>query len=187
MQLGSFDDPVALRERGLRILASEPRLSRRNLAKALFDLLETTPENHNKMRMVLSKQSPDRAYVLLVAGQEVSHPEYRERRTALLAAYCRTAKLENPQLLDIAGIATEPLDHATRSEDLLYIDCRDWSDAAQEEALQLQRNTGLMTNLTKRNYHDSEYPKAPRVTSKKPTNRNKKRQATKQRRNKWKI
>jgi hypothetical protein len=136
---------------------------------------------------VLSKQAPTHAYVLLIAGQETSHPEYRERRAALLAAYCRVAKLENPQLLDIAGIATEPVDHTSRSEDLVYLDVRHWDDVAQEEARELQRNTGLMTNLTRKNYHDNEYPKVPGKTSGKPTNRNKKRDAVKQRRNKWKV
>jgi hypothetical protein len=181
------DRPLSDHELGLRMLASEPRVSRRNLAKALFDLLATTPRDYNKMRMVLSKQTPTRAYVLLIAGQETSHPEYRERRAALLAAYCQVAKLENPQLLDIAGIATEPVDFNSRSEDLAYLDVRDWDSAAQEEARELQRNTGLMTNLTKTNYHDNEYPRVPRTTSGKPTNRNKKRKALKQRRENWKV
>jgi hypothetical protein len=105
----------------------------------------------------------------------------------LLAAYCHIAKLQYPQLLDIVGIATEPADHTSRSEDLAYLDARNWDDAAQEEARELQRNTGLMTNLSKTNYHDNEYPKVPKTTPGKATNRSKKRNAIKQRRNKWKF
>jgi hypothetical protein len=179
------DLPVASHELGLRMLASESRLSRRNLAKALLDLLATTPKDHNKMRLVLSKQAPNRAYVLLIAGQDTAHPDYRERRAGLLGAYCHIAKLENPQLLDITGIATEPIDHVSRSEDLAYLDVRDWSDAAQEEARELQRNTGLMTSITKTYYHDNEYPKE-RASPKNPSKRNKARNLLKQRRNKWK-
>src|SRR6202043_2143550 len=121
------------------------------------------PKDRNKMRMVLSEQRRDRAYILLIVGQETSHPEYRERRTGFLASYCHIAKLEYPHLLEIAGIATEPVDHTSRSEDLAYFDVRDWDDAAREEARELQRATGLMTNLTKTNYHDNEYPKTSRA------------------------
>jgi hypothetical protein len=180
------DLPLSYHERGLRMLASESRLSRRNLVKALFDLLATTPVNNNKMRMVLSKQTPDRAYVLLIAGQETSHSDYRERRTALLSAYCRIAKAENPLLMDIMGIATEPIDHDGRSEDLIYLDARQWTVTDQEEAREIQKNTGLMTNLTMTQYHDNEYPRAARTKPRKTSNRNKKRNAIKEQRNKWK-
>ena len=124
---------------------------------------------------------------MLVAGQETSHPEYRERRASLLAAYCRVAKLENPKLLDIGGIATEPVDYTSRSEDLVYLDARQWDEAAQEDARELQRNTGLMTNLTKKNYHDNEYPRAQKSNSHKPSNRTKRRNEVKRRRNIWKV
>jgi hypothetical protein len=168
------------------MLASESRLSRRNLVKALFDLLATTPRNSNKMRMVLSKQTADRAYVLLVAGQEAAHPDYRERRTGLLSAYCYVAKAENPKLMDIMGIATEPIDHDQRSEDLVYLDARQWTVSDQEEAREIQKNTGLMTKLTKTQYRDNEYPKAAQTRPSRASNRNKKRNEIRQRRQKWK-
>jgi hypothetical protein len=137
--------------------------------------------------MVLPKQTPSRAYVLLVAGQETEHTEYRDRRAALLAAYCQVAKLEHPYLLDVAGIATEPLDYDSRSEDLVYLDGRLWDETAQEDARELKRNAGLMTNISRVDYHDQEYPAASQPTSERRTNRNKKRKAIKERRQKWKI
>jgi hypothetical protein len=107
-----------------------------------------------------------------------------------VATYTQTVR-ENILPLSVAGtlagIATEPVDHTSRSEDLAYLDVRHWDEAAQEDARELQRNTGLMTNLTKKNYHDNEYPRPPRPTSRKPTNRNRKRNAIKQRRDKWKV
>src|SRR5262249_48217295 len=106
--------PLTDHEQGLRQLASESRFSRRSLVRALFDLLATTPEGQNKMRMVISKQEQERAYVLLVAGQDTWHREYRERRSGLLAAYCQVAKVYRPKLRDIIGIATEPVDFDIR-------------------------------------------------------------------------
>jgi hypothetical protein len=180
------DRPISDHERGLRVLASEGRHVRRNLAKALFDLLGTTPKDSNKMRMVLSKQIPERAYVLLIAGQETSHPDYREKRADLLSAYCYVAKADSPGLMDIVGISTEPADYDSRSEDLFYLDARKWDDDAQKEALELKKNTGLMTKLTKTQYHDKEYPRK-KASVQARTNRNKKRNALKEQRNKWKA
>ena len=182
--------PLSHHERGLRMLASESRLSRRSLVTALFDLLTTTPDTKNKMRMVISKQSRERAYVLLIAGQDVSHSEYRERRAGLLSAYCEIAKIYRPNLLDIIGIGTEPIDYDSRSEDLVYLDARRWNREHQDKAEELQRKTGLLTNLTKIKFHDEEYPaqvddtKVARAS--RPSNKNKRRAEMKERRNKWK-
>src|SRR3954469_22089998 len=112
------EHPLSDHERGVRIMAGEGRLQRRNLIAALFNLLAITPESRTATRLVLSKQAPERAYRFLIRP----HPEdetydiYRERRTALLAAYCHVAKVRRPEPLDIIGIATEPIDVDTRSE-----------------------------------------------------------------------
>jgi hypothetical protein len=177
-------------ERALRMLASESRFSRRSLVRALFDLLATTPHEKNKMRMVLTKQSRERAYVLLIAGQDVKHPEYRERRAGLLSAYCEIAKLYRPKLLDIIGIGTEPIDYDSRSEDLVYLDARHWNAERQRSAEELQKNTGLLTNLTKIKFHDDEYPvhadETEAAHATKPSHKSKRRAEMKARRNKWK-
>jgi hypothetical protein len=182
--------PLSYHERGLRMLASESRLSRRGLVAALFDLLATTPDGHNKMRMVISKQSRQRAYILLIGGENITHPEYRERRTAVLAAYCEIAKIYRPKLLDVIGIATEPIDCDARSEDLAYLDLRNWDRERQRSAEELQRKTRLLTNLTMHNFHDEEYPgqddQAEAVRVSKPSNKSKKRAELKARRNRWK-
>jgi hypothetical protein len=138
------------------------------------------------MRMVLSKQVPDRAYVLLIAGQDTFHPEYRERRASLLSGYCHVAKVETPNLKDIIGIATEPADHTQRSEDFFYMDARQWDDAAQRETLEIKKNTGLMSRLTRFEYHDNEYPREA-VPPQKRSNRNRRRNSLKKRRSLWKA
>jgi hypothetical protein len=57
------DRPIAEDELAVRIMASEPRLVRRNLAAALIDLLETTPRDKDKMRHVLSELSGTRVCI----------------------------------------------------------------------------------------------------------------------------
>jgi hypothetical protein len=183
------DRPLTDHELGLRMLASESRLTRRGLVHALFNLLATTPDGHNKMRMVLSKQAQQRAYILLIAGQDTSHPEYRERRAGLLAAYCQATKVHRPKLLDIVGIATEPIDFDSRSEDLVYLDARRWSFQDQHNAEELQRELGLLTNLSRTAFRDEEYPteevrrnNVKDQTTRKISNRSKRRKETRERR-----
>jgi hypothetical protein len=183
--------PLTDHEQGLRQLASESRLSRRGLVRSLFDLLATTPQGHNKMRMVLSREAQDRAYILLVAGQDTSHLEYRERRSGLLAAYCQVAKIYRPKLRDIIGIATEPIDFDVRSEDLIYLNARRWRAEDQRNAETLQRELGLLTRLTRTPFHDDEYPnqdssRQPRDTQlTRGNNRSKRRKQMRERRDRW--
>jgi len=139
--------------------------------------------------MVLTKQVPNRVYVMLVAGQDVSHLEYRERRAFLLNAYCHVAKTKRPNLIDIIGIATEPVDHRSRSEDLIYLDASVWRDEDQRRALELQQQTGILTREVETKYHEDEYPSGIAEKSeefRKTSNRARKRAEKRNRRSQWK-
>ncbi len=164
------DLPLADHERGVRVMAGEPRLLRRSLTAALFDLLGTTPVGHATTRLVLCKQTPGRAYQFYICPQDKKEPyeRYRERRNSVLAAYCYVAKVKRPELNDIIGIATEPVDVQRRSEDLVYLDARQWSQADQTRALELQETTGILVNPRETAFHDNEYPKRPIVFPKSP-------------------
>jgi hypothetical protein len=73
---------------------------------------------------------------------------------------------------------------------LVYLDARHWNRERQRGAEELQKVTGLLTNLTKIKFHDEEYPtkadetKVARAT--KASNKSKRRAEMKARRNKWK-
>jgi hypothetical protein len=166
--------PLSDHERGVRIMAGEGRLARRNLIGAIFNLLEIAPEGRIATRLVLSKQYPDRAYQFIVSpqGDDEPYDKYRENRTALLAAYCHVAKAKRPELLDIIGIATEPLNVDQRSEDLVYLDARGWTQEDQARTLELQAATGILANPRETWFHDNEYPESPmRVPTVFPSNK----------------
>jgi hypothetical protein len=147
-------------ELGVRVMASEPRLSRRSLVGGLVDLLLGAPPNKDATRLVLSDQAPTRGYVSVISPQRVdqSYERYRERRTAILAAYCHVAKVKSPQLPDIVGIATEPAGVIGRSEDLVYLNARLWTAEDDAETRELQARTGILLNPRKTWFHDDEYP-----------------------------
>ena len=144
-------------------MAGEGRLQRRNLTAALFNLLTITPESRTATRLVLSKQAPERAYQFLIRPhpKDETYDIYRERRTALLAAYCHVAKIRRPELRDIIGIATEPVDVDARSEDLVYLDARHWTQEDQARTLELQAQTGILVSPRETAFHDNEYPEGP--------------------------
>jgi hypothetical protein len=155
--------PLADHERGIRVMAGESRFARRSLVHALFDLLATAPDGRDATRLVLTRQAPERAYQFLISPERTgqSYETYRERRTTILAAYCHVAKVKRPELLDIIGLATEPLHVEQRSEDLVYIDARNWTEEDEAQTRELQARTGILVSPAETPFHDDEYPEAP--------------------------
>ena len=133
-------------EPGLRFMASEPRVRRRQLGYALVHLLETAPQDLRATRVVYSDDFPEKAYLFLVLPpiENVQYDEYREFRRALLLAYCKVAKLLCSNASFIIGIATENSRAKETSEDLVALDVRDWTKARQEEAQQIQKEASLL-------------------------------------------
>jgi hypothetical protein len=61
-------------------------------------------------------------------------------------------------LLDIIGIATEPIEVDQRSEDLVYLDARTWTQEDESRARELQAVTGILVSPKETVYRDHEYP-----------------------------
>jgi hypothetical protein len=152
-------------ERIMRFLAREPRTRRRMLAQSLLELVEARPFSMRRTRVLLPSREGDPYYVLLVlpCTEWMSEADYREVRRKMLEACCMVAKLVFPEAQDIVGIATETGSVANdhRSEDSLYLDARWWTEEHQAEAVQLQQDLGLLTNVTKFAGVESEYPTVP--------------------------
>jgi hypothetical protein len=158
------DRPLSDHELGVRVMASASRLERRGFARAIVDLVRRAPRDKDySTRLVLSEQRPDRAFMFLVSPNRagLSYEIYRERRAAMLSAYCYVAKLKSPQLLDIVGVATEPAGSAFSSEDLVYLNVRGWTEQDEAQARQLQAQAGILVNPRKIGFHDTEYPEIP--------------------------
>lgn len=149
-------------EIGLRHMAAEPRLRRRQLASALTNLLENTPQGKRMARVVHSNDFPERAYVFLILPYDPSQPydEYHQHRVALLCAYCQVAKLRCNEASFIIGIATENYAQGPFQEDLVALDVRVWTDDLAEETRILQQEGSLLLNdnVTTSEGHTLEYP-----------------------------
>ncbi len=149
-------------EWGLRVMASEHRIRRRQLARSLIGFLENLPDGQRATRLVYSNDVPERAYLFLVlpVERDRNYDEYRDHRKALLSAYCTVAKLKCPNADMIVGIAMEPPSAAKASEDLFVLETRHWTREMEQEARQLQEETGLLLerNIKWTKGRETEYP-----------------------------
>jgi len=153
-------------ERVLRFLAREPRFRRRMLGKAIIEILEKTPTNLRRLRVMppLLPGSPYFVFLLLPVSKKRSYQENRTARLKFLEASCRVVKVQFPDALDIVGIATETgMSEDGRSEDVVYLDARQWNEAMEREARRVQQDLRILVNTTRTKFFEQEYPDARRA------------------------
>jgi hypothetical protein len=153
-------------ERAYRFLAREPRVRRRMLAAALVKKLVATPRDRLGFRVVLPSYPGDPHFVFVAAHESMGSTlaEYWERRRAVLAGYCKVAKVRFPAASCIVGLATEAgIDVKKRTEDLVLLDCSQWTAEDEAEAIGIQEVTGWLRSPDMSHQVEDEYPVAPRV------------------------
>jgi len=145
----------------LRFLARESRFRRRNLAAALYGLLESAPNDRRATRLICSASPHEPYYIFLTYPQFewiATYEKYREGRRYLLEACCSSVKLKFPDAQHIIGIATEPGLNSRRSEDAIYFDATNWSEEKDARAREDSEELNIPSNPNIFNVHDQEYP-----------------------------
>jgi hypothetical protein len=85
-------------------------------------------------------------YVFVILPQgDMDETRYRQVRRQVLEAYCMVLKVLFPEALDLVGVATEPGEATARSQDVIYIDARDWTPEMQAQAEDLHAK-GVLKN-----------------------------------------
>lgn len=151
---------IAGSEPALRFLARENRTYRRVRARGLIEVMGRAKGEEVMVRVFAPVTSGDACFVLLAVAQrhDLSYVRYRTFRRQTLEAYCQVAKLHLPEALDIVGIGVGALDDESMSEDLLYLDTREWGEAEEAEARDLQNKLGLLTRTKGFAVQEQEYP-----------------------------
>ncbi|GBD15236.1 hypothetical protein HRbin26_00122 [bacterium HR26] len=146
-------------ERILRLLARENRTRRRLLCQTFADLVKRTPASQGAVRVVLPLTKGDSAYVFLLMpeGSVTPYDEYRRQRREVLWAYCSVVKFLHPDIMDIVGIATESEVGAEGSQDIVYLDGREWTTEDEKEAARLHE-LGLLQRRVVFKGVEFEYP-----------------------------
>jgi len=116
-------------------MAKEPRFMRRALSSNMFRSIENFTENPGEFYRSMSFMPsfyPKKAYIFmqLKFPEKVrSEPNYREKRQAILAGACGSAKNNYPDLEIIVGILIEPPKHSKEiAEDFAVLYCSNWGD-----------------------------------------------------------
>jgi len=162
-ELGQRNTQLSDIEWGLRKMASEPRLRRRQLSYSLMDVLSNAPINKRMVRVVHSNDAPEITYVFLLLPviKGMHYDEYRAHRRAHLIAYCKVAKLRCPRSHYIIGIATERTDNKGKaSEEWVVMEVIEWTDEMEMEAEQLSKDFSLLLgrNVVITKGYTSEFP-----------------------------
>jgi hypothetical protein len=163
-----FTKCVSAAEQIVRFMARESRFRRRVLSQSIIGMIETTPANFKRVRVLPpSAVGSDMCYVFLLfpapsnipSGNPVDYDEYRIVRARFLEGTCMVAKLKFPDAKHIIGIATESGDNRdSRSEDAIYLDATEWSAEMQDAAQGFQSSMGVLTNPTEHRVKAKEYP-----------------------------
>lgn len=136
-------------EKSIRFLAREPRLRRRMLAAAFFDLIQETPKERRQARVLAPSFPGDPYFIFLVFPMRDDRPddEYRIVRGNCLITYCKALKAVMPDAQYIVGIATEPGLSSGRSEDAIYFDATSWTEDDQKDAEAVRKEFGLFQEI----------------------------------------
>ncbi|EHF4963919.1 hypothetical protein B8Z52_004331 [Enterobacter hormaechei] len=157
----SFDEMT----RGLRIMASERRFSRRILSSAIIEKVTSIPHGQRGVRVLVSPSNIDNGYVWLVVPVPelcTSYDDYRKYRKDILYVYCTSAKLLFPDIKYIVGVATEPMG-GNGGEDMVFIDSTQWSedDYARARKDRDEFKALLPDNIKRTDGHDYQFPILP--------------------------
>ena len=141
-------------ERIVRVMAREPRLSRRVLSQSMWQFLERARTDGWASRMVRSALTRI-GYVLLARGATTS----KEQRARELQVRCFIARALLPNVDAIVGLATETPGTAPHmSWVLTYFNPQPWPVHDQMFAHCLSRLSGLFAEVQQQLTHEQEFP-----------------------------
>lgn len=156
----AYPTEVTQQEKIVRFLARENRTQRRMLIKSIYELLAKTPPDRHAVRVSTPTHAGDPYYVFLLLpryeGQ--SEDDYREMRLDVLYTYCMVTKYKFPAAKDIIGFATESGRGEYGTEDLTYLDAREWTEESQEKAKEFHNKIGLLKTVNQFHMKELEYP-----------------------------
>jgi hypothetical protein len=176
--VAGIEPDARLSERSLRVLALEPRTSRRALGQAFVGALaEAERRGLDRFARVIvpgeGAVDPECGHVfLVVAFREPwmvaeGYDKYRLFRSALLKAYCEVALYDNRQLKRMLGVAVDASARVTGneggSEDLLLLEIDEWTPEHERDVKRLRKKGGILVpaRLRRGGIHVSEFPPAP--------------------------
>ncbi|MFH4601452.1 YecA family protein [Vibrio diabolicus] len=151
------DEPLETHEIAVRMLAREPLLSRKLLAKAFEEKYLEVPKGIRSSRITSSVYFKDVTYIFVFFPQnDEDFSEYRNTRLNLSGAYALVAKRKMPELKKIIVISTQTFGEETLSEDIVYYNYeRQLTKEEKVEADQISRRAHILDKVHNFNGKDN--------------------------------
>lgn len=145
------NEPLETHERAVRAMASENRVSRALLGRALIEKFDTVPKNYRSVRVIRSLSCPQRLYIFLFfprRDEQETYEDYRKERRACMELYARAALLKFPDYSEIVIIGADTKGSVGSSETVLVVEGRqDMSDEERTEIQALMDEHRILTNV----------------------------------------
>lgn len=149
-------------ERAVRVMAGENRFHRRILSQAVEE--RALRARGVWVPSILPSGRADVLYVLLIGpgSPRDRYDEYRAQRTQELMLRCHAAKAALPAAQLIIGIGLDSAWQRGGSEDLIYLDVSQWTNADMDRANKIRADLGYFVEgiMNERNLVADEYPNA---------------------------
>lgn len=155
--------PLQDHERGLRLLAAEPRVARRGLAKSLREVFARSDTQDMYARYVAPNDHRAHGYVFLTVRRRPefrTEERYREFRRRTLLHYCETVKLRQPELSTLVGLGFGAQRENDSSIDIVMRTFQGWTeeDAQRAEEMRVKYGWSKGDGLAKVHGTEYEYP-----------------------------
>ncbi len=136
----------------LTFLARTSRFYRRILSDKISQCLQDTAGlvNMRRSSVSLPMVNGEPAYAILVLSRldyVKTEDEFRAERQRILECLVLVVKYLFPQMNDVVGLGISVGENG-QSEDIVYLDCRDWSPEKEERARYLHETKGLLAHVT---------------------------------------
>jgi len=170
-QPGAVKLDISYHERAIRYMALESRFRRRVLSAQIYEAINRASPNLRYARIIPPGPDPaSTAYVFLQfprSPEDSDYASYRKRRHITAYAYCMALKSDHLEYIRVIGIATEPPlfnKNSFVSEDLVLLECDEWTSEMQMEADRLRESLQILQPDSIKSHHFSanEYPEPPR-------------------------
>lgn len=155
-------------EKAVRYMALENRFARRGYSQAILEALKIGRKREVFFRAMIapaeSKNCETGFFFLTLKylhwmEEKGGYEKYRQMRTFYLQTYAQAILMKFPYLRRIVGIAMEPPGQGRgASEDCIYAEQTDWTDADRARVRADCDQLGIMGSMKQTDYRHDEYP-----------------------------
>lgn len=140
-------------ERGLRVMAEEPRRNREVLYRQLREFFfecSVMPREGTRFRVVRGNAAQSIVYAFFAAkrSDQESSGAFRSRRIDALSVYCLGLMAKFRKIKEVVGIAFDPPENIKfgTSEEICYVHRDDLDEQLRAEALETANRLGILRN-----------------------------------------